>query len=195
METIAPFSISVCGIEELAGHCETGVSHVLSILDPDWPVPEAFGAFGEHAKLELRFHDMIEDGIAGTLPPREEHVAELLAFGRDLMAEPPPEAHLLVHCHAGVSRSTASMALVLAQGLPEAGADRVFAEVLRIRPQAWPNLRIVEMGDALLRRNGALVEAARGVYRRQLQARPHLADEFRRHGRGREVEAAEAPGA
>ena len=193
MDTIAPFRISVCGIEELTGHCETGVSHVLSILDPDWPVPEAFGAFGEHAKLELRFHDVIEEGIAGTLPPREEHVAELLAFGRDLMAEPPPEAHLLVHCHAGVSRSTASMALVLAQGLPDAGADRVFAEVLRIRPQAWPNLRIVEMGDALLGRAGALVDAARGVYRRQLEGRPFLAAEMRRHGRGREVEEAAGP--
>lgn len=190
METIAPFRISVCGIEELTGHCETGVSHVLSILDPEWPVPEAFGTFGEHAKLELRFHDVIEADIPGHLPPNEEQVAELLAFGRDLMAEPPPEAHLLVHCHAGVSRSTASMALVLAQGLPGTEPDRVFAEVLRIRPQAWPNLRIVEMGDALLRRGGALVEAARGVYRRQLQARPHLAEEFRRGGRGREVEAA-----
>jgi predicted protein tyrosine phosphatase len=193
VDTIAPFRISVCGIEELTGHCETGVSHVLSILDPDWPVPEAFGAFGEHAKLELRFHDVIEEGIAGTLPPREEHVAELLAFGRDLMAEPPPEAHLLVHCHAGVSRSTASMALVLAQGLPDAGADRVFAEVLRIRPQAWPNLRIVEIGDALLGRPGALVDAARGVNRRQLEGRPFLAAEMRRHGRGREVEEAAGP--
>ncbi len=190
METIAPFRISVCGIEELAGHCKVGVSHVLSILHPEWPVPEAFGSYGEHARLELRFHDVIEEGLPGKLPPREEHVAELLAFGRDLMAEPAPEAHLLVHCHAGVSRSTASMALILAQGLPEVGADRVFGEVLRIRPQAWPNLRIVEMGDALLGRGGALVAAARGVFRRQLEARPHLADEFRRHGRGREVEAA-----
>jgi predicted protein tyrosine phosphatase len=190
VETIAPFRISVCGIEELTGHCETGVSHTLSILDPEWPVPEAFGAFGEHAKLELRFHDVVEEGIPGTLPPREEHVAALLAFGRELTAEPPPEAHLLVHCHAGVSRSTASMALILAQGLPEAGPDRVFGEILRIRPQAWPNLRILEMGDALLGRGGALAEAARGVYRRQLEARPHLAEEFRRHGRGREVDAA-----
>ena len=195
METIAPFRISVCGIEELAGHCETGASHVLSILDPDWPVPEAFGAFGEHAKLELRFHDVIEGSIEGIRPPREEDVAALLAFGRDLMAEPPPEAHLLVHCHAGVSRSTASMALVLAQGLPGVEADRVFTEVLRIRPQAWPNLRIVEMGDALLGRGGALVDAARGVYRRQLGARPHLAEEFRRHGRGREVSEAAAAAA
>jgi predicted protein tyrosine phosphatase len=190
VDTIAPFRISICGIEELAGHCETGVSHALSILDPDWPVPEALGAFGEHAKLELRFHDVIEEGVAGARAPREEDVAALLAFGRNLMAEPPPEAHLLVHCHAGVSRSTASMALVLAQGLPGADAERVFAEVLRIRPQSWPNLRILELGDVLLGRGGALVEAARGVYRRQLQARPHLADEFRRHGRGREVEAA-----
>ncbi len=190
METIAPFRISVCGIEELTGHCETGVSHTLSILDPEWPVPEAFGAFGEHAKLELRFHDVVEEGIPGTLPPREEHVAALLAFGRELTAEPPPEAHLLVHCHAGVSRSTASMALILAQGRAEAGPARVFGELRRIRPHAWPNLRILEMGDALLGRGGALAEAARGVYRRQLEARPHLAEEFRRYGRGREVDAA-----
>jgi predicted protein tyrosine phosphatase len=190
VETIAPFRISVCGIEELQGHCETGVSHVLSILDPDWPVPEAFGAFGEHAKLELRFHDVIEPDIAGTMPPREEDVSVLLAFGRNLMAEPPADAHLLVHCHAGVSRSTASMALVLAQGLPDIGADRVLGEVLRIRPQAWPNLRILEMGDALLGRGGALVAAAGEVYRRQLEARPHLDEVMRRAGRGREIDAA-----
>lgn len=46
-----------------------GASHVLWILDPDWLVPEAFGSFGEHEKLELRFHDIIED-IPGMLPPR-----------------------------------------------------------------------------------------------------------------------------
>jgi predicted protein tyrosine phosphatase len=190
VETIAPFRTSVCGIEELQGHCETGVSHVLSILDPDWPVPEAFGAFGEHAKLELRFHDVIEPDIAGTTPPREEDVSALLAFGRDLMDEPPADAHLLVHCHAGVSRSTASMALVLAQGLPDIAADRIFAEVLRIRGKAWPNLRIVEMGDALLGRSGALVAAAGEVYRRQLETRPHLVQVMRKDGRGREIDAA-----
>src|SRR5690242_16119889 len=43
---VIPFRITVCGIEELAGHCETGASYVLSILDPDHPVPEAFGRFG-----------------------------------------------------------------------------------------------------------------------------------------------------
>jgi hypothetical protein len=39
---------------------QAGVSHVVSILDPDWPMPSAFGACGEHQRLELRFDDLIE---------------------------------------------------------------------------------------------------------------------------------------
>src|SRR4051794_23340662 len=155
VNAIAPFKITVCGIEELADHCETGASHVLSILDPEWPVPEAFGSFGEHARLELRFHDVIEDDAGGA--PQQEDVTRLLDFGHDLMTEPPDDAHLLVHCHAGISRSTASMALILAQALPHVSGRDIMQEILRIRPKAWPNLRIVELGDAMLARNGALV--------------------------------------
>src|SRR4051794_10256569 len=110
MEAIPPFRISICGIEELGDHCEVGVTHVLSILDPDWPVPEVFGTYGEHAKLELRFHDVIEDDIPDRLPPTEGHVTDLLAFGRNMIAEASSGTpHLLVHCHAAVSRSTASL--------------------------------------------------------------------------------------
>ena len=92
--------------------------------------------------------------------PQQEHVEQLLAFGRDLLAEPRPSAHLLVHCHAGVSRSTASMSLILAQALPDRPAAAILGEVLRIRPQTWPNLRILEFGDRLLSRNGELARAA-----------------------------------
>ncbi len=184
-----PFRITVCGIEELAGHCEARVSHVLSILDPDWPVPEAFGTWGEHAKLELRFHDVIED-TPGLIGPTEAQVEQLLAFGRDLDREPASQAHLLVHCHAGVSRSSASMALLLAQAMPDTPGEAIFAEILRIRRQIWPNLRIVEMGDRALGRDGDLVAAAHGVYRQQLDRNPDLAAQFRAGGRGREVDAA-----
>ncbi|MFT8243192.1 tyrosine phosphatase family protein [Roseomonas sp. BN140053] len=191
MDTIAPFRIGVCGIEELTGHCDTGVSHVLSILDPDWPVPEAFGTFGEHRKLELRFHDVIEPDQPDRQPPREADVTAILAFGRDLQAEPRPAAHLLVHCHAGISRSTAALLLVLAQALPDRPAPEILAEIARIRPKAWPNLRMVEMGDALLGRGGAITAALPPLYRAQLAIRPHLAPLMREAGRGREVDAAE----
>jgi predicted protein tyrosine phosphatase len=191
VDRVTPFRITVCGIDELAGHSETGASHVLSILDPDWPVPEAFGNFGGHKKLELRFHDVIEEDT-GMVPPSEDDVARLLAFGRDLMAEPRNDAHLLVHCHAGISRSTASMALVLAQALPAMSAGEVMREIVRIRPKAWPNLRIIEIGDGMLSRNGEIVAAAIEVYRLQLEVLPHLAAIMTLGRRGREVAAAQA---
>ena len=144
MDTISPFKTSVCGIEELAGHCDSCVSHVLSILDPDWPVPDAFGAYREHARLELRFHDVIEETNPDRFAPQQEHVSDLLAFGRGLLEVPHDDAHLLVHCHAGISRSTASMALVLAQALPDVPADRIFEEVLHI-----PFLRLGQICEFL----------------------------------------------
>jgi predicted protein tyrosine phosphatase len=184
-----PFRITVCGLDELAGHSDARVSHVLSILDPEWPVPEIFGTFGEHEKLELRFHDVIEDR-PGTVPPKSFHIEQLLEFGCALGREPAADAHLLVHCHAGVSRSSASMALLIAQAMPDRSGHAIFSDILQIRPQIWPNLRIVEMGDTALGRNGDLIDAAKGVYRLRMVQNPSLADEFRSGGRAREVDAA-----
>jgi predicted protein tyrosine phosphatase len=181
-----PFELTVCGIEELAGHCQVGVSHVLSILDPGYPEPPAFGSFGEHRRLELRFHDIIDE-TAGMLLPQQADVENVLAFGRDLMAEPAPERHLLVHCHAGISRSTASMMLILAQARPQATGKDIVAHVVQIRPRAWPNLRILEIGDALLGRKGDLVAAAHDHYRVMAAKRPEWRDFILGAGRGREI--------
>jgi predicted protein tyrosine phosphatase len=184
-----PFRATLCGLDELAGHREARVSHVLSILDPEWPAPEIFADFGAHEKLELRFHDVILEG-PGTIAPEPAHIERMLAFGRAFATERASGAHLLVHCHAGISRSSAAMALLMAQALPERSGDAIFAEILLIRPQIWPNLRIVELGDRALGRDGALIAAAHRVYRRQLGDKPHLLEQFRSGGRGREIEAA-----
>lgn len=181
-----PFRITICGLDELPSHGEAGVSHVLSILDPGWPVPDAFGGYGEHARLELRFHDVVEPR-PGLEMPRIEHVQQVLAFGRDLLAEPPGRASLLVHCHMGVSRSTASMLLTIAQALPDAPAKALANTILAIRPQAWPNLLITEMGDKELGRGGTLVEAVAGLYRQRMRQEPGWVAELERHGRAREV--------
>src|SRR6202034_3716512 len=76
--------ITVCGIAELGLHCEAGVTHVLSILDPFWPDPEAFTDFPPHHREALRFHDVITPG-AEIVMPAEEHVRRLLAFGDDVL--------------------------------------------------------------------------------------------------------------
>jgi predicted protein tyrosine phosphatase len=182
-----PFRTTICGIDELGDHCELGVTHVLSILDPDAPEPPVFGSFGEHSRIELRFHDVIEE-LPDRVVPGAQQVQQILALGRDLTASPPADAHLLVHCHAGVSRSTAAMTLILAQACPDRSGVEIVNEVLRIRSRAWPNLRIIELGDKLLGRGGDLISAVPIAYRLQLQRRPELAQSFTRDGRAREVQ-------
>ncbi len=182
-----PFRVTICGIPELGEHCAAGVTHVLSILDPAWPDPPAFGQFAPHRRLALRFNDIIEPGPDRLAPTRED-VVQLLAFGRELNEF--AASHLLVHCHAGVSRSTASAALILAQAHPELPAQDVLDAVARMRPRAWPNLRILEFGDALLARNGEIVAAASAVYRRVLDREPYLQEAMIDGGRAREVIAA-----
>jgi len=184
------FRVTVCGVAELAGHSAVGVTHVLSLLDPGFPDPDAFGAFGEHERLDLRFHDITEERPGMQAVSRED-VSALLRFGRDIMRE--PEAHLLVHCHMGISRSTASMALILAQARPDRPALEALAEVRRIRNRIWPNLRVIELGDGLLGRGGELVAAAIARYRHVIERRPDVAQMMTEMGRGREVRAATAP--
>ncbi len=185
----APFTITVCGLEELAHHADRQVSHVLSILDPEQPEPEAFGAYGEHARLELKFHDVIEE-TPGFLAPQPEHVAKILEFGRDLLRDPENLRHLLVHCHAGISRSTASMTLLLAQAQPELAAPDILAQVVRIRNKAWPNFRILALGEEQLGRKGEFTRAVGAVYRIQLERRPEIKSFFLDGGRAKEIEAA-----
>jgi predicted protein tyrosine phosphatase len=184
-----PFMITVCGLEELAGHAERQVSHVLSILDPDQPEPEAFGAYGEHARLELKFHDIIEE-TPGYVAPQPEDVAKMLEFGRDVMRDPENLRHLLVHCHMGISRSTAAMALLIAQGQPEVPASDIMELILSIRDKAWPNLRILQFGEEQLGRQGEFSAAAGEIYRIQLERRPEIKTFFVEAGRGREIEVA-----
>lgn len=182
-----PFGLTVCGIPELSGFCDTGVTHVLSILDPGHPEPDAFGAYGEHERLELRFHDIIDPFMGQVLPQRSD-VERILAFGRDLMAEPGGVGHLLVHCHAGVSRSTAALTMILAQARPDRPAADAMAAVVAIRDKAWPNLRMTEFADELLDRNGELVAAVRARHLAYGRQRPDLVQFMIENGRAREVE-------
>jgi predicted protein tyrosine phosphatase len=183
---MVPFAITVCGISELENYVGTGVSHVLSILDPPEAEPAAFYRFDPHQRLDLRFNDIIEES-PGYLAPQESHVRDLLAFGRRLDRDPKP-SHLLVHCHMGISRSSASMMLLLAQALPDRPAEAIAQEILRIRPQAWPNLRIITLGDEVLERKGELIAAARGIYRRRAAESPDAVRFIREAGRLAEVE-------
>ena len=191
MASTQSLRLTICGLDEIQGHGTRAVTHVLSILDPDTPDPPAFAAFAPHHRLALRFHDII-DTLPDRLAPAKADVERLLAFGHEL--SDAPGNHLLIHCHAGVSRSTASAALILAQARPDRPARDALEAVAQLRPRAWPNLRILEFGDELLGRNGEIVVAAAAIYRRVLDRDPEWQEAMIDGGRSREVLAALRPG-
>ena len=184
--------LTICGLEELTLHGARGVTHVLSILDPDQPEPEAFSGYSRHRRTLLRFHDAIELA-PGLVLPQPSHVEAVLEFGQSLAEEADTaQAHLLVHCHAGISRSTAAMAMLLAQAEPEQSEENIFERLLALRPKAWPNSLMIDFADQLLRRGGRFSSALGPLYRRQLATYPNIRDYMRDNGRAREVALADA---
>ncbi|MBB3018468.1 putative protein tyrosine phosphatase [Microvirga lupini] len=183
--------LTICGISELPDQRERSVTHVLSILDPDHPDPEAFGSYDPHHRTILRFHDIINP-IEGMILPKPEHVEAVLRFGDEVAQNrgERAEGHLLVHCHMGVSRSTAAMLTLMAQTNPEESEERLFERLTEIRPQAWPNSLMIAFADGLLSRNGRLMDALRRHYGRQIRRMPRYEQLMRGLGRSREVEMA-----
>jgi len=182
------YVLTICGLDELADHNARGVSHVLSILDPGWPEPEAFWAFDPHMRTTLHFHDAIEPA-PGIVLPRRQDVEAILNFGRDVGDD---LRHLLIHCHAGISRSTAAMMMILAQAFPSENEDAIADRLVNIRPQAWPNSLMIAFADELLDRKGRLRAAVKKIYSRRLAAKPELAEVMRGLDRAGEVEFARA---
>jgi predicted protein tyrosine phosphatase len=186
IERFLPFRVTACGIPELATHVGAGVTHVLSILDPEEPEPPAFADFPTHHRLELRFHDIVED-MPGQQLPEPGDVDRILAFGRDVIAAGPRAGHLLVHCHMGISRSTAALTMMLVQAAPARSAAEAVAAVVGIRALAWPNLRLIEFADTALGRDGELVTAVRRRHRAYAADHPEIVTFMRNNGRAREV--------
>lgn len=122
-------NLSVCGIDELPQYAAGNVSNVLSITDPSLTTLDLTTLFPNSRVLSLRFHDVI-DADASRRLPTVTHLREILSFGR--RAE--RETHILVHCHLGVSRSTAAMLTLLAQRHPDEPANRLFDMLRVIRP-------------------------------------------------------------
>ncbi len=177
----------ICGLDEIDHTFDERVTHVLSILDPGTPEPAKFAALQADHLLRLRFHDIIETNIPAMDAPASEHVEAILAFGADAT-----RAHhrILIHCHMGISRSTAAAIMLFADrhGDPEAAV----AHITELRPIAWPNLRMIELADTARKFDGRLVHAVRRHYARALLIKPELKDVFSRHGRARGVEGLEA---
>ena len=178
----------ICGLKEIDGTLDERVTHVLSILDPGTPEPAKFAEVPADQLLRLKFHDIIETNVPMMDAPAAEHIDAILAFGA---AAARAHHRILIHCHMGISRSTAAMLSLMAQMQPQEAEDALFARLRQIRPQAWPNSLMVGYADELLGRDGRLVSALRRHYGIQVRERPQFVEWMRRLARDRELDMAE----
>jgi predicted protein tyrosine phosphatase len=110
--------------------------------------------------LVVLLSDIIVDTEGHTLP-NEAHVEKLLNFVR-LWDQVAP---LLIHCHAGVSRSTAA-AFIAACALRPHHDEAEIARAVRTKsPTATPNARLVALADSLLARKGRMIAAIEKIGR------------------------------
>jgi predicted protein tyrosine phosphatase len=135
-------------------------SHLISLLSPTssvetWPAVEP----GE-AGLRLAFHDIAEPR-PGLIAPDAAMVGQLLTFAEAWDGARP----MLVHCWAGVSRSTAAAFIIACQRAPE-GSEQAIAEALRAAaPFATPNPLLVSLADTALGRGGRMSRAIADIGR------------------------------
>ena len=128
-------------------------THVISINNPGEDPPRSLKAHkGKH--LLLAFHDITDPPSGGMVPPSRKDVAKILAFAKGI----EPEHEVLVHCAAGISRSSAAALAIIASKLKPTpqNAMKAIETLLAIKDIIHPNHNMVVDTDHLLGYGGHL---------------------------------------
>ncbi|MEI6440745.1 MAG: protein-tyrosine phosphatase family protein [Alphaproteobacteria bacterium] len=143
-----------CGLAELANVIAARrPSHLVSLLDPSSMITTPLGITRDrHLRLEV---NDVSAPTEGRVPPTEELILKLLSFGRSWDETAP----MLVHCWAGISRSTAAAFVIACDKSPRADELTIALAMRRAAPYAAPNRGMVILADDLMGRGGRMVDA------------------------------------
>ena len=152
--------IHVCPLSRLAETVRTsGARSLITLINEGTPVERPAGIAAEN-HLFMTLSDILEEA-PGLIVPSQTHVEKLLSFVQGWDQQAP----LLIHCYAGVSRSTAA-AFIAACALRPGRDEAELAQVVRMRsPTATPNARLVALADAVLGRKGRMAAAITAIGR------------------------------
>ena len=137
-------------------------SHVITLLSPEEMIPTPPG-FASERHLRLGVHD-IASPQEGLTAPDASTVERILTFSLGWTAQAP----MVIHCWAGISRSTAAAFVTVCALMPERDEHEIAWAIRRASPTATPNIRIVTFADALLDRRGRMVAAIESIGRGRL---------------------------
>jgi predicted protein tyrosine phosphatase len=146
--------IHVCSLAALADTVKvTGASHVLTIMANVDQVQRPRSMLpANHLKVQV---DDIIEPVDGFIAPSEVHVEQVLDFVRRWDRGAP----LVVHCYAGISRSTASAFAAVCALNPHRDEFSIARQIRAASPIASPNRLIVSLADKALGRDGRMLRA------------------------------------
>ncbi len=147
-------NIVVCPLSQATALVEQHrPGRVITLLDPDTPPPDLGPTYkGRH--LKLLFHD-VHEAAQGVIVASRSHLASLVAF----VEEWNPASPLLIHCRAGIGRSTAAAFVAACHRNPDVPEIEIAKELRRVSPLARPNETVVRVADQMLGRRGRMSAA------------------------------------
>jgi predicted protein tyrosine phosphatase len=146
--------IHVCSLAALPSTVKaTGASHILTVMANVAQVqrPESVLA-ANHLKVQM---DDITEQLEGFVAPTETHVEQVLNFIRGWDRQAP----LVIHCYAGISRSTASAFAAVCALNPHRDEIAIARKIRSASAIASPNRLIVSLADKALGREGRMLRA------------------------------------
>lgn len=146
--------IHVCSLADLHPTVkETGASHVLTVMANVAQVqrPETV-LEANHLRVSM---DDITEAMEGFVAPDHTHIGQVLDFVRGWDRNAP----LVVHCYAGISRSTASAFAAVCMLNPDRDEMSIARQIRAASPIASPNRLFVTLADQALGRDGRMVRA------------------------------------
>ena len=147
-------NIHVCSLDALENTAaNTGPSHLVTLVNKDMTVATPANIKPTN-HLRLTMND-IAAPKSGLIIPDQKHIEDLLAFTSKWTQDAP----LLIHCLAGISRSTAATFITLCSLNPQTDEIEIAKALRTASPTAHPNRLLVSHGDKLLGRNGLMIKA------------------------------------
>ena len=146
--------IHVCSLAALPETVRlTGASHVLTVMANVDQVQRPVSVLpANHLKVSM---DDITEEMEGFVAPSDAHIGQVLDFVRRWDRAAP----LVVHCYAGISRSTASAFAAVCALNPHRNEIAIARQIRSASPIAAPNRRIVSLADKALGREGRMLRA------------------------------------
>lgn len=146
--------IHVCSLAALSATVKvTSASHILTVMANVGQVVRPASVREEnHLLISM---DDINEPADGFVAPSGEHVERALAFVRKWDRAAP----LVIHCYAGISRSTASAFMAACALNPHRDEISIAKQIRAASPSAYPNRLIVSLADRALGRQGRMLRA------------------------------------